>query len=603
MKKITLFIAFAFLFILKSNAQVSSYSFAQSNGSYSEFTDGTVLGTATGNAVGAPSLDSEVYMVTLPFSFIFNGASYSSCYVSSNGYITFGATAPTTGLATPISNTAAYNGSISAWGGDLNALFELGGLTGDMQWKEIGTAPNRELVFQYRSFRPAYATSTTLAPYINFQIRLSETTNEIKFVYGSSGLAVGTTNSSTTKQIGLRGATNTDFNNRTNATTVLFTASTSGTLNTNTQAYSSVNATPGVPSNGLTYTWTPPTCLAPLSTEVSNITTTTATISWLATATVPSGGYEYYYSTSNVVPTGAGTSTSNLTENLTGLSDSSNYFLWIRSNCGSGNFSAWVGPVSFATTCVSATSFSQNFDGVAASTFPVCWGKVGTTGSANLQTTNPSSAPNTLYMYSTSATTKAVVKTLPVSNLGAGTHRLKMQMRGNSSIGGVIEIGYLTDVADAASFVSLGSVIAASLAYQEYSFVPAAGTYTDNLALRHTGAPAYSVLIDDVVWETIPAVVPNCSVVSTPVNGSTNQNVATNLTWSVNGIASGYKLSIGTTSGGTDILNNVDLGNVTSYNPPINFAPNTLYFLYLIAYNVTGDATGCTETSFTTSVP
>lgn len=97
-----------------ANAQVSAYSFAQSSGSFSPIA-GTVLETATGNT-SATSLNSNVYNVVLPFNFFFNGISYSSINVSTNGFITFGSTAPTTTNTSPISGTATYEGAIAAFG-------------------------------------------------------------------------------------------------------------------------------------------------------------------------------------------------------------------------------------------------------------------------------------------------------------------------------------------------------------------------------------------------------------------------------------------------------------------------------------------------------
>jgi hypothetical protein len=358
MKKITLLAAFALMTFAKSSAQVSSYSFSQSNGTYTEVTDGTVLGTATGNGIGLPSIDDVNYPVTLPFSFSYNGVAYNAVNVNSNGYITFGSTLPANNLYTPLSGTTAYDGAISAWGGDINAIFNLGGLTGDLSWKVVGTAPNRELVVQYRNFRPAYTTSTTQAPYINFQIRLFETSNEIRFIYGNSGMAIGTSETTTTKQIGLRGTANSDFINRTNPTTVLFAASLAGTVNTNTQAYSAVAPTPGAPSNGLTYSWMAPECLSPAILNVSAITPSSAVLTWNPVANGASAGYQYYYSDSGIAPTpntgeSGSVSAGVITTPISGLNPVTTYYAWVRSNCG-GTFSAWSLVKTFTTLCVPA---------------------------------------------------------------------------------------------------------------------------------------------------------------------------------------------------------------------------------------------------------
>ena len=268
--------AFTFLFA-KLQAQVNAYSFAQSVGTYTEITGGTILITASSNAFGNAGFpDEQIYNVPLPFTFNFNSVAHTAINVSANGFITFGATAPTDINYTPISSVEAYSSAVSAWGADLSGMFNVGGRTSVIRYEAIGTAPNRTFVVQYKDYRPTYATSTATAPFVNFQIRLEESTNIVSVVYGASGYAAGTLNRTSSLQIGLRGSVNTDFNNRTNATTVLFTASAAGAANTVTQAYSSQTATPGRPSNGLTYVWTPP--LVCSGTPSAGITNGPATI-------------------------------------------------------------------------------------------------------------------------------------------------------------------------------------------------------------------------------------------------------------------------------------------------------------------------------------
>ena len=269
MKKITFWL-FALFLSVQVQAQVGLYSFAQSSETYTEITGGTVLGTATTTT----SFDSQNWTIptsSIPFNFNYNGVDYTGCTVNGNGFITFGTTLPDTFTSTPISSTLGYAGAISAWGGDLCGVFIPNLITSEARWEVVGTAPNREFVIQFKNWRPTYTSSATEVPFINFQIRLAETTNQIKIVYGSNGYAIGSVASSGTRQIGLRGAANTAFKTRTNTTTQLFTASTTGTLNSSSQAYNTSVATPGMPTNGLVYTFTPPVACtgAPVAGTVS----------------------------------------------------------------------------------------------------------------------------------------------------------------------------------------------------------------------------------------------------------------------------------------------------------------------------------------------
>ncbi|SFO41026.1 SprB repeat-containing protein, partial [Paenimyroides ummariense] len=258
MKKI--YVLFLVLFLsVKVYSQVSNYTFSQSNGTYQEITGGTVLATATA-ADYSSSFDNVVWNLpsgTIPFSFKFNDVSYTGLNVNSNGYITFGATTSSTSSYTPISSTTAYEGAISAWGRDINGAFH-SSIVSDVSWKVEGASPNREFVIQYKNVRPSPSTSTTAIYAMNFQIRLLENGNVIKFIYGSHGFVLGTTNATGTPQIGLRGLTNSDYLNRSNSTSVNFTSSVAGTSNSSTQAYNTATGAPGMPTNGLIYTFTPP---------------------------------------------------------------------------------------------------------------------------------------------------------------------------------------------------------------------------------------------------------------------------------------------------------------------------------------------------------
>ncbi len=973
MKKITLWL-FVLFACVQIHAQVSLYTFAQSNATYTEITGGTVLGTST----TATSFDSQVWNIansSIPFNFTFNGIAYTGLNVNSNGYITFGTTAPSAFTSTPISSTTAYAGAVSAWGGDLCGVFISNVITGEVRWEVVGTAPNREFVIQFKNWRPTYSSSVLEVPFMNFQIRLVETTNQIKMVYGSNGYAVGTAAASGTRQIGLRGAANTDFKTRTNTETQFFTASVAGTANSSAQNYNTAVTTPGMPTNGLVYTWSPPvactgtpvagtvapvlqnvctggtpaaltltgnsegftgltfqwetstdnstwtnatgasatttvyappvfagpgivyyrckitctgsalfsysnvvtvnpaanptaqatnlnftnigylgftanwtnadgnrrvvyvstspitdpangsgvaltaaaaysgsgqqvvfdgtgtsvaitglqpntqyfvkvieylrcgttapfdyyynltsgtnantvtttpptavpweegfatttlpanwvnssfylsnsvaainpalatsynvmnlyasattgsmvtpifasipanyrfvfnykandfsapngttaansfnmivaistnngttytdvatipnngiagwqnytlslaaytgqsirirvttnwitgdyyaafdnfkieaipTCEAPAwsSITATNVAATTATVSWVAPATAPANGYDYFVSTTNTAPTSSSTPTGSVaagvvTVGLTSLTGNTTYFVWVRSKCATNDLSAWAGPISFKTLCANVTAFIQNFDGVTASAMPDCWAQVGTLGSCYTSTTTPvGSAPNTIYFYG-STTAAPIMRMQPVSNLGAGTHRLKFKMRPSSSTAlPAVEIGYLTNPYDATSFVALTSITpnATTTSMTDYVYAPPAGTYSNYPAIKHTGSVSGTLYLDDFVWEAIPLCSDPAAIVFANVTSAT-----ADISWDapVNVPANGYQYVVSTsatapTTAGTATTN--------TFAQLTGLTPTTQYYIFVRSICSSSDA-------------
>lgn len=108
-------------------------------------------------------------------------------------------------------------------------------------------------------------------------------------------------------------------------------------------------------------------------------------------------------------------------------------------------------------------------------------------------------------------------------------------------------------------------------------------------------------IIDDVSFTQVPTTAPNCDAqLTSPANGATDLLTDVTLEWNTaTGLPDGYKVSVGTTSGGTDIANEVNI-TATSYDlTGLNW--NTQYFVNIIPFNANGDASsGCVEETFTT---
>lgn len=258
-----------------------------------------------------------------------------------------------------------------------------------------------------------------------------------------------------------------------------------------------------------------PTCIEPTGVSISGITTGGASVSFTPPTVVPGSGYQVYYSTTNTAPTASTVldATNSVTvpaspATLTGLNPATTYYVWVRSDCGAGDLSMWSVSSSFTTSCVLVTEFSENFNATAVNALPSCWTKLTTGASANayVQASTAMSSPNALYVYGDSSSSNVYVTMPQVSTLSSGNYRLRFKARANFTAGGILEIGYMSNPTDHTTFTALGTYTSSSTtAIDNYSLnitgVPAGIT---TLALRHTGAPAYSILVDDVVYEPIP---------------------------------------------------------------------------------------------------
>jgi len=177
-------------------AQVNSYVSSVTSNAYSSITGGTLFHTGT--------TDDLTSTQNIGFNFTYNGVTYTQMQVSSNGHIRMGASGGSGTQYAPISSTAASaSNTISPFGGDLQ------GNGGGCRVQTLGTAPNRICVVQWALFR-RFANGTDN---FNFQVRLYESDNSIELNY-----CLMTSTTLHTKQVGIRGGLNSDFNNRTTTT-------------------------------------------------------------------------------------------------------------------------------------------------------------------------------------------------------------------------------------------------------------------------------------------------------------------------------------------------------------------------------------------------
>lgn len=133
-----------------------------------------------------------------------------------------------------------------------------------------------------------------------------------------------------------------------------------------------------------------------------------------------------------------------------------------------------------------------------------------------------------------------------------------------------------------------------------YQFTPNVGdqVYVRFVITRLAGDNYYN--FDNISVSEPVTLPPNCDA---SLTATTEVSVAGNISWSAaTGAPNAYDLTVGTTSGGSDVLATTDVGNVTTFNLG-TLLFSTTYYVTIVPKNDNGSAAGCIEQTFVTKAP
>lgn len=130
-----------------------------------------------------------------------------------------------------------------------------------------------------------------------------------------------------------------------------------------------------------------PPCLPPTGLTTGLVTPTTADLSWTASPSAPSNGYQWEVRTSGAAGSGAtGLAASGVTgaavttATASGLTANTTYSYYVRADCGAGVFSSWTTAFVFTTPCNPiAIPFTETFATYATTFPPTCWTRTNNT--------------------------------------------------------------------------------------------------------------------------------------------------------------------------------------------------------------------------------
>jgi len=281
---------------------------------------------------------------------------------------------------------------------------------------------------------------------------------------------------------------------------------------------STQNDAPAV--DNIVFTYTEPSCVPPTA-LVLTPSATTASFSWDASTTAVDS-YQWLYTEASGTPDWtAATSTTSTSAEIEGLTATTSYVAYVRSNCGSGDYSDPVS-VPFTTDCEAITVTEENhytYGFETAGEFS-CWKPGAATRYQNSSYSTYSSEGDwCLRIYGSSD-----VVVMPVLN-DVNTLQIDFYLKRYSSTSATLELGYVTSAADVSTFVPLKSYSSAdnssyTLCHYNLVAVPADA----RVAFRHTGTSSYTGwYIDSVAVSPMPS----CVAPSDPIVTGISTDAAT----------------------------------------------------------------------------
>jgi hypothetical protein len=353
-----------------------------------------------------------------------------------------------------------------------------------------------------------------------------------------------------------------------------------------------------------------PTCLPVSAVNATNITPTSADINWTSTT----NNYEVEYGLAGFNQ-GSGTTVTGIlanTTNIAGLLSNTSYDVYVRANCGGGDFSPWV-KLTFKTACsFFATPFSENFattptGSTTSNTVPTCWTYAETTGHAGggyvTAFSNPRSIPNQYQFTNSSNITDNLMLISPlIQGLDSNNKQVNFWMKSNTATyNSSIVVGTVGSIANPLGTFDPIDTVSSGLNFTEFivEFTTAKGyNGTDQyiaFLYREPNGTFRSAFIDDITVEKIPA----CQK-PLGLGVSTFTATTASLTW----LSSNSTFSVewgpcGFVQGTGNFVNNIS-GTTTSIS---GLTGNTCYDFYVRSNcGVNGNSVWNGPFSFTTAI-
>lgn len=198
-------------------------------------------------------------------------------------------------------------------------------------------------------------------------------------------------------------------------------------------------------------------CPEPNGIRVTNITPTSANVSWRVTT----GAYHWLF---EYRPAGISQWTSiplnDTTYSLTGLTPSMSYLVRVRCLCTTIDTSDYSDSVRFNTSCGRLTTFpfAENFDayGTSQVAYPTCWTYVGSATRPNCSASTYRSAPASLY-FNTTAGSQAIAVTPKIDVFNSNEIEVSLSAYSTSTANYLI-VGLMSDSSSTQSFIGVDTV-------------------------------------------------------------------------------------------------------------------------------------------------
>ncbi|MDP4265195.1 MAG: choice-of-anchor J domain-containing protein [Bacteroidota bacterium] len=571
-----LFTVFCVFIFGNARSQITSYSFTSGTATYTSITGTSPL--VIGN--GTDPVFDEGYANGIPigFTFIYLGNFYTAISASTNGFAALG-TIGTAGFSNSLANNGIGKPILAPLWEDL-ALTSVSNL----KYSTTGSTGSRIFTLQWDNVFFDFGAS---APGLSFQLRLYETTNVIEFIYNqlpgvaqdfSGGASIGITGNGSFLSL-----------SNSSASPVISSVKSTDTIVTK-------------PATGQVYRFTPLACSGP-GVGVSSITANSAVISW-GNAGAPF--YEYAVTTSATPPV-SGVVVSGNVLGVTNLAPCTQYYLYVRKDCGGGTWSTW-NSMRFVTVCNAVNPpYTMPISGVISPDLPIGTVAKDENHDGNTWQSYPSGGQGwtdqvLAYVYNSNGTTAANDWLFTQGlNLAAGNaYRLKFKYNNDftSLYTEKLKVAYGTSATAAAMTNILGnypSVSSANPQTASIDFTPS------DSGIYYIGFQAYSDANKDVLIldDISVGLRPSCDMPVALAASVQSTGTSADISWSAPSIGSvvGYEYAV-TTS-------NIPPGSGTAINALTatvgGLNSNAQYYLH-VRTNCGGTFSDWSTLAFTTLV-